>query len=77
MTHATCNHEATPAARRRCRAARRADIMAAQAAYQKACDSNEIPEIREYEAMVDIFAYRWSMDLADAYNLIEQGPIVI
>lgn len=77
MTHTTCTHEATPAARRRCRARRRADLIEAQAAFQKAWDVNKTHEIREYEAMVDLFAHRWNMDLAAAYELIENGPVVI
>lgn len=76
MTHTACTHEATPAARRRCRARRRADIMEAQAAFQKAWDVNETHEIREYQAIVDTFAYRWNMDLHAAYDLIERGPVV-
>lgn len=76
MTHTACTHEATPAARRKCRARRRADVMAAQAAYRIAFDTNETAEIREYEATVDLFAMRWNMDLADAYELIERGPVV-
>lgn len=76
MTHTDCTHETTPAARRRCRAARRSDVMAAQAAYRVACDVNETHEIREYEATVDLFAGRWGMPLADAYELIENGPVV-
>lgn len=76
MTHTACTHDATPAARRRCRARRRSDLIAAQAAFQTAWDVNDTHAIREYEAMVDTFAYVWNMDLADAYELIENGPVV-
>lgn len=74
--HTNCRHDATPAARGRCRAARRADIMKAQAAFRLAFDTNASPEIREYEATVDNFAYRWNMTMADAFDLIENGPVV-
>lgn len=50
--------------------------MKAQAAFRLAFDTNASPEIREYEATVDLFAGRWGMDLADAYDLIENGPVV-
>jgi len=36
----------------------------------------EIFAIREYEAGIDIFAMNWGMDLADAYDLIERGPVI-
>jgi hypothetical protein len=74
--HTNCSHEATAKSRAKCRARRRTDLMEAQAAFQKAWDVNETFEIREYEAIVDTFAYRWNMDLADAYDLIEKGPVV-
>lgn len=38
---------------------------------------NETFEIREYEAIVDLFATRWGMELRAAYDLIENGPVVI
>lgn len=50
--------------------------MKAQAAFRLAWDTNATPEIREYEATVDLFAYRWNMDLTDAYELIENGPVI-
>lgn len=74
--HTACTHVATAAARAKCRARRRADIMEAQAAFRTAWDVNETHEIREYEAIVDTFAFRWNMELAAAYDLIENGPVV-
>lgn len=74
--HTDCSHAKTAAARGKCRARRRADLIEAQAAFQVAWDVNETHEIREYEAIVDNFAYRWNMDLAAAYDLIENGPVV-
>lgn len=74
--HTACTHDSTPAARRRCRARRVADIREAQAAFQKAWDTNDTFEIREYEAIVDTFAFRWGMELRAAYDLIENGPVV-
>ena len=76
FSHTACTHDTTAAARRRCRARRRTDLMEAQAAFQKAWDVNETFEIREYEAIVDTFSYRWGMDLKAAYDLIENGPVV-
>lgn len=76
FSHTDCNHPATPASRRRCRAARAADIRNAQALFMKAYEVNETPEIQEYEASVSLFAYRWNMTLNDAFDLIEKGPVV-
>lgn len=75
--HTDCSHDRTPAARGRCRARRASDIREAQAAFQVAWDVNETFEIREYEAIVDLFATRWGMELRAAYDLIENGPVVI
>lgn len=77
MDHTNCSHPTTAAARKRCRSRRTADIREAQAGFKTAWDVNETHEIREYEALVDMFAFRWNMDLADAYDLIEKGPVVI
>lgn len=74
--HTNCTHPATPKGRAWCREARRSDIRKAQAAHSLAWDTNATPEIREYEATVDLFAMRWGMDLHDAYDLIENGPVV-
>ena len=74
--HTACRHTATPAGRKACRARRTADIREAQDLFKKAWDTNATPEIREYEATVDTFAFRWNMTMADAFDLIENGPVV-
>jgi len=81
LDHTTCSHDRTPAARGRCRKLRLAQIKACQQEYMKIADmtgatDDEVFAIREYEAGIDIFAVNWGMDLADAYALIERGPVV-
>jgi hypothetical protein len=74
MDHTGCTHAATPAARKVCRADRRNQVKNLQRAYMDV-DAGTFA-IAEYEAMVDLFSMRWGMDLRDAYQLIEEGPVV-
>lgn len=76
IDHTGHNHPNTTAARQGCRKAYREDIMKAQRAFMDAADQNDSELIREYEAIVDLFAMRWNMDLDAAYKLIENGPVV-
>jgi hypothetical protein len=77
--HTNCYHVRTPKARKACRAdratgGRNARIAELQRAYVKA-DAAELP-YAEYEAMVDIFAGDFGMKLQDAFELIEEGPVI-
>ena len=74
MTHTTCSHDRTPAARKACRAARRDAIKRCQVAYAGA--ENGTLEIAEYEAMIDLLSGKLGVALADAYLIVEEGPIL-
>lgn len=76
MDHTTCLHPSTPTGRRYCRADRKMAIKGLQAAYMEMAQSDDDNLRREYEARVDIFSQNWAMPLADAYQLIENGPVV-
>lgn len=76
LSHTDCPHGSTPADRRACRNSRNAQIKAAQRMYMEVAEDPNLAGQREYEATVDLFAMRWRMDLADAYQLIENGPVV-
>jgi len=54
---------------------RRDAIRTAQKAYAGTQDGTF--DVAEYEAMIDIFAGNMGMDLMDAYDLIEHGPVVL
>lgn len=75
--HTTCLHPATAAGRRYCRADRKMAIKGLQAAYMEMEISDDTELRREYEARVDIFSQNWGIALRDAYNLIENGPVVL
>lgn len=77
--HADHNHPATPAARKTCRNALRADIKKLQAEYMALPDfvtHENRTQVAEYEAGIDLFAGRWNMDLHAAYDLVEHGPVI-
>lgn len=79
IDHTNCRHVRTPKARAACRAdlaagGRNARIAELQRAYMKAEEAG-MP-YAEYEAMVDIFAMDFGMNLQDAYELIENGPVL-
>jgi hypothetical protein len=76
MDHTDCLHPSTAAGRRYCREDRKMAIKGLQAAYTEMEESDDDNLRREYEARVDIFSVNWGMPLADAYNLIENGPVV-
>jgi len=76
LDHTNCGHALTPAARKRCRDWRNDRIRAAQKAFMAAAEDNDSHLIREYEAMVDLFAGQVGMDLHDAFDLIENGPVI-
>lgn len=80
FSHTDCTHAATPAGRRYCRDSRRDQIRDAQKRYSDLADmprtDDEIFALREYEATVDLFSMRWGMALRDAYELIENGPVI-
>jgi hypothetical protein len=74
--HTNCLHPSTPAGRRFCRLDLKMAIKGLQVAYLEMEASDDAEVRREYEARVDIFSQNWGMPLRDAYNLIENGPVV-
>lgn len=76
MDHTDCPHDATPKGRAWCRKDRLDRIAKLQREYMVMSDSGDVALIREYEAGVDLFAMRYGMDLHDAYDLIERGPVI-
>jgi hypothetical protein len=74
--HTACDHRATPADRKACRVLRRSWIARLQTVYLQVDLEYTFDLMREYEAMVDLFAMRWGMELSAAYDLIERGPRV-
>lgn len=77
LDHTNCGHAITPAARKTCRTWRTDRIRQAQKAYMEMSDSGDVTLIRNYQAMVDLFAAQAGMDLRDAYTLIENGPVIL
>lgn len=78
MDHTNCTHEATPKGRAWCRNAYRAAIKGLQAEYMAVAsiDQADAQAIREYEAGVDLFSGRWGIDFHEAFNIIENGPVI-
>jgi hypothetical protein len=52
------------------------DICAAQRAFMSADLSGDRNAWSEYEAIVDLFAMNHEMPLREAYELIENGPVI-
>ena len=81
IDHTNCRQVRTPKARAACRADRAAGgrgrnlrIWALQAAYMHA-EAGNMP-YADYEAMVDLFAGEFGIKLQDAFELIENGPVI-
>jgi hypothetical protein len=80
IDHTNCRHVRTPKARAACRAdlaagGRNRRIAELQRAYMQA-DAAELPWA-EYEAMVDIFSMDFGIKFQDAFELIENGPVIL
>lgn len=76
MDHTNHDHSATPAARKVCRDAYYGQIQKAQHVYLDVMADPDFAGQSDYEAMVDLFAMCWGMDLYDAYQVIEKGPVI-
>lgn len=74
MDHTDCSHEATTRARTSCRTGRRDVLRAAQRGFMDA----DIEAITwdAYRELVCTVALRFNIEVRDAYELIENGPVV-
>lgn len=52
------------------------DIKQAQKLYGQASRTGRDNDWAEYEATVDLFSMHHGVDLSDAYELIEKGPLL-
>jgi hypothetical protein len=77
VDHTNCSHTRNAKGRAWCRANRRNKIREAQKMYDAVQLDPNFAGQSEYEATVDLFAMDYGMDLRDAYDLIERGPIII
>jgi hypothetical protein len=77
--HADHNHPATPACRRECRARTRRAIKTAQTAYMGLWAGVDAPSHDAYDnyyALVADVEFVVGCTLAEAYNIVENGPCV-
>lgn len=75
IDHTDCGHGATPAERKRCRDARRKAISEAQRMFE-VLTPGDIPAWDEYNATVQLLAYRLHVTLEEAYAIVEDGPVI-
>lgn len=76
IDHTNCSHDRTAKGRAWCRNERNRALVNAQAAFLKASETNDIEAIIEYRATVDQFAYVSGISLDEAYNQVENGPVL-
>lgn len=77
IDHTNCLHPRGAFERKHCRADRQAAIKACQVRYMEVADDLNFAGQREYEAMVELLSYRLGVDLLDAYQIVENGPVMI
>lgn len=78
IDHTGCSHSATPKGRAYCRNLRREAIKAAQAQYNvvASVDQAERDQYDEYYALVENVAYHCGVELRQAYEIVENGPVL-
>ncbi len=78
INHTDCSHDATPRGRAWCRKMRTDAIKTAQAAYLDLCtrDENTAAAFDNYYALVHDVSFRLGVELRDAYEIVENGPLV-
>jgi hypothetical protein len=76
IDHTDCTHEATPKGRAWCRADRKRRIADCQARYLAVEDEPNFEGQREYEATVELLAGYLGVELHEAYQIVENGPVV-
>jgi hypothetical protein len=78
IDHTNCSHDRNARGRAWCRETRRDAIKRAQAAYG-ALWTLETPAgemYDEYHALVEDVIFRLGVDRAEAYDIVENGPVV-
>lgn len=78
IDHTGCSHDRTPKGRAYCREMRRDAIKRAQEAYMAlwtvGTPAGEAYD--EYHALVEDVIFRLGVERAEAYEIVEHGPIV-